>query len=196
MQFCSLRSLPAIPAHVRTCSHPIQTSGKSLRGRRSRPQVFLHLPSRFCPQADKLQSQLHFSELVMKRKNHFSIRKSRTAAQILEQSVSCPDECLGEIKLSSQLAGNHITHYQKAVACLDFIQTHQLNSHDLQDCRKLHRYFFHHPLAFRFKYNTECKTEKLGRQFTLLILNQRKKKSIFCTLEGKKKIILFLYLKC
>lgn len=101
MQFCSLRSLPAIPAHVRTCSHPTQTSGKSLRGRRSRPQVFLHLPSRFCPQADKLQSQLHFSELVMKRKNHFSIRKSRTAAQILEQSVSCPDECLGEIKLSS-----------------------------------------------------------------------------------------------
>lgn len=66
--------------------------------------------------ADKLQSWLHFSELVLKRKNHFSIRKSRTAPQILEQSVPCPDKCLGEIKLGSELAGNHITYYQKAVA--------------------------------------------------------------------------------
>lgn len=34
---------------------------------------------------DKLQSLLHFSGLELGRKNHFSIRKSRTAPQILEK---------------------------------------------------------------------------------------------------------------
>lgn len=73
--------------------------------------------------ADEVQFWVGFSELAaVGRKNYFSTRKSRIAPQTVIQN--CPDECLGERKLSSELTGNHIIHYQKAIACLDFIQTH------------------------------------------------------------------------